>query len=67
MSGRVPPPGDQPTVWSVPHARVGFGVTRMRYTERRVTVIGAVPFEPSMVRVRTEDGHVHRAMREHLR
>ncbi|NNM44516.1 hypothetical protein [Knoellia koreensis] len=54
-------------VWEIPSGRVSFGVTRMTYRVQRVTVLGPVPFEPGMVRVRLAGGAVVRALREHLR
>lgn len=55
-------------IWELPHAagRVSMRCTRLHVTRRRVAVVGPVPLEPSMVRVRTSDGEVHRAMREHV-
>lgn len=43
-----------------------MGATRVPFRSQPVTVVGDVRFEPSMVRVRTADGRVHRTLREYV-
>jgi hypothetical protein len=67
----APAPTDAPdAVWSLPMTPGGGRLigrpTRVTVRTQPVTVLGPVNFEPSMVRVRTADGAVHRAMREHV-
>lgn len=50
----------------IPAGRVTFGVTRMSYRTLSGELLGDVPFEPSLVRVRVQ-GQVMRLPREYVK
>ena len=50
---------------SIPAARIRIGTTRMAFRTMRGTLLGDVPFEPSLARVRI-GSDVHRLPREYL-
>ena len=43
-----------------------IGTRRVAFRTRPVTIVGGVTFEPGMIRVRTDDGTVHRTLREYV-